>query len=201
MSESPPSPHILLSISSFIPFINISLLIYDLQSKDWINTYYILKGFLKARRPHKVSNEIKCTNEKMTWNTQHTNLSSYVPKTNVDHTIISQGTGIRTLDHSATTPRANNVRIRTKIHVKHVRVPKWVVRILSGSPGLSGAPRVFTLIGALMVLCHVKLLKVCERKTASNLECILSLMLHCVRIHPNAIQLKQHYFNPCDIIL
>ncbi len=31
-----------------------SLLIYDLQSEDWINTYYMLKGFLKARRPPKV---------------------------------------------------------------------------------------------------------------------------------------------------
>ncbi len=28
----------------------ISLLIYDLQSEDWINTYYMLKGFLKAHR-------------------------------------------------------------------------------------------------------------------------------------------------------
>ncbi len=64
-----------------------SLLIYDLQSEDWINTYYMLKGFLKARRPSKVSNEMKCTNEKMRWNTQDTNLSSYVPKANVDHTI------------------------------------------------------------------------------------------------------------------
>ncbi len=35
----------------------------------------------------------------MTWNT---NLSNYVPKTNVDHTISGQLTGIRTLDHSAT---------------------------------------------------------------------------------------------------
>ncbi len=33
------------------------------------------------------------------------NLSSYVPKANVDHTISGQGTGIDTLDHSATTPR------------------------------------------------------------------------------------------------
>ncbi len=27
------------------------MLIYDLQSKDWRNTYYMLKGFLKACRP------------------------------------------------------------------------------------------------------------------------------------------------------
>ncbi len=43
----------------------ISLLIYDLQSKDWINAYYMLKRFLKAHMPPKVSNEMKCTNEKM----------------------------------------------------------------------------------------------------------------------------------------
>ncbi len=34
------------------------------------------------------------------------NLSSYVPKANVDYTISGHGTGISTLDHSATTPRA-----------------------------------------------------------------------------------------------
>ncbi len=67
----------------------------------------MLKGFLKACRPPKVSNEMKCTNGKMTLNTQDTNLSSYVPKANVDHTISGQGTGISTLDHSATTSRAN----------------------------------------------------------------------------------------------
>ncbi len=68
----------------------------------------MLKGFLKARRPPKMSNKIKYTNEKMTRNTHDTNLSSYVPKAkaNVDHTISGQGTGISTLDHSATTPRA-----------------------------------------------------------------------------------------------
>ncbi len=66
----------------------------------------MLKGFLKARRPPKVSNEMKCRYEKMTWNTQDTNLSCYVPKANVDHTIGGQGTGISTLDHSATTPKA-----------------------------------------------------------------------------------------------
>ncbi len=36
-------------------------------------------------------------------------VSSYVPKANVDHTISGQGTGISTLDHSATIPRANIV--------------------------------------------------------------------------------------------
>ncbi len=62
----------------------------------------MLKGFLKAHRPPKVSNEIKCTNEKMTRNTQDMNLSWNVPKANVDHTISAQGTGIsilRPLDH------------------------------------------------------------------------------------------------------
>ncbi len=34
------------------------------------------------------------------------NLSSYEPKANVDHTRSGQGTGISTLDHSTTTPRA-----------------------------------------------------------------------------------------------
>ncbi len=50
------------------------------------------EGFLKARRPPKVSNEIKCINKKMTWNTQDMNLSWYVSKANVDHPIIGQGT-------------------------------------------------------------------------------------------------------------
>ncbi len=83
----------------------ISLLIYDLLSQLWINTYYMLKSFLKASRPPK--DEMKCANEKMTWNTQDTNLSSYMPKANVDHTISGQGTGISTLYHSPTTPREN----------------------------------------------------------------------------------------------
>ncbi len=65
----------------------------------------MLKGFLKAPRSPKVSNEMKWTNEKMRWNNQDANLSSYVPKANVDHTISDQGTGISTLDHLATTPR------------------------------------------------------------------------------------------------
>ncbi len=75
----------------------------------FINTYYKLKGLLKARRPPKVSNEMKCTDEKMTWNTQDTNMSSYVSKANVDHTTSGQGTGISTLDHSATTPRVMGI--------------------------------------------------------------------------------------------
>ncbi len=44
-------------------------------------------------------------------NTQNTNLSCYVPKSNMDHTISGQGTAINTLDHSATTPRFN-VKVR-----------------------------------------------------------------------------------------
>ncbi len=50
----------------------------------------MLKGFLKACRPPKVSNEMKCTNEKMTSNTQDKNPSWYVPKVNLDHTIRGQ---------------------------------------------------------------------------------------------------------------
>ncbi len=81
----------------------------------------MLNGFLKACRPPKVSNEMKCINEKMTWNTQDTNLSSYVPNANVNHTISGQGTGICTLDHSTTTPRAHpwkfpNVRTTSYVH-------------------------------------------------------------------------------------
>ncbi len=41
-----------------------SLLIYDLQCKDGINIYYMLKGFLRTCRPPNVSHEMKCTNEK-----------------------------------------------------------------------------------------------------------------------------------------
>ncbi len=72
-----------------------------------LNKYILYaKGFLKSNSPPKMSNEMKCTKEKMTWNIQDTNLSSYVPKANVDHTISGQGTVISTLDHLATTPRA-----------------------------------------------------------------------------------------------
>ncbi len=63
----------------------------------------MLKGFLKACRPN-VSNEMKCINEKMTYNIHDMNLSWYVPKANVDRTTRGQGTS--TLDYSATTPRA-----------------------------------------------------------------------------------------------
>ncbi len=64
----------------------------------------MLKGFLKALRPPKVSNGMKCTNDKMTCNTQDMNLSWYVPKANVDHTV--RGQGISTFDNTVTTPRA-----------------------------------------------------------------------------------------------
>ncbi len=73
---------------------------YDLQCRDWKNTYYMLNGFPK------VSSEVKCTNEKMTWNIQDTNLNWCVPKANVDHTINGQGTAISTLDNLATMPSA-----------------------------------------------------------------------------------------------
>ncbi len=61
---------------------------------------YILYGkcFLKAT---KVSNEMKCRNKRMTWNTQYTNLSWYMPKVNVDHTINGHGTAISTLAHTS----------------------------------------------------------------------------------------------------
>ncbi len=62
------------------------------NSKIESNTHYVLK----ARRPCKVSNEMKYRNEKMTWNTQDTNLSWYVTKANVDHTITGQQTSIST---------------------------------------------------------------------------------------------------------
>ncbi len=79
-------------VSSFFSYTGVLnmislLLIYDLQSKDWINTYYMLQGFLKAHMPPKVSDEMKCTNKKMIWNTQDTNLSWYLPNVNVDHII------------------------------------------------------------------------------------------------------------------
>ncbi len=43
----------------------------------------------------------------MTWNTQDMNLSWYVTKANVDHTISGQGTAISILDHSATIPKVS----------------------------------------------------------------------------------------------
>ncbi len=92
-------------MSNYVTGVISLLLIYDLQSEDWLNTHYMLKSILKVRKPPKMSNEMKCTNEKMTWHTQDTNLSWYMAKANVDHTISGQRTVISTLDHSATTPR------------------------------------------------------------------------------------------------
>ncbi len=77
------------------------------------------KGFLKVCMPPKMSNEIKCTNERMTWNTQDTNLSWYMPKANVDHTISGQGTAISNLDHSTTTLR---VYIMENISFTHTQI-------------------------------------------------------------------------------
>ncbi len=74
-------------------------------------TYYVLKGFLKASSPPKVSNEMKCTNKKMAWNTQDTNLGWYVPKANVDHTISGYETAVSTFDHPATS--ASNMTYST----------------------------------------------------------------------------------------
>ncbi len=51
--------HDLLLVSFLSEGLASLLLIYDLQSEDWINTYYMLKGFLKARRPPKVSKKMK----------------------------------------------------------------------------------------------------------------------------------------------
>ncbi len=42
----------------------------------------------------------------MTWNTKDTNLSWYVHKAHVDHTISGQETADSTLDHSDTTTSA-----------------------------------------------------------------------------------------------
>ncbi len=67
----------------------------------------MLKCFLKAPRPPKVSNEMICTIEKITCNAQDTNLSRYLLKTNVDHNLSGKGTATSSLDHSALTPRAN----------------------------------------------------------------------------------------------
>ncbi len=114
----------------FFFLIKMSSLIYDLQSKNWINTYYMLKGFLKARMPPKVSNEMKYTNEKMTWNTQNTNLSSYVPKANVGHTISGKGTSISTLDHSVTTPRAVHVCMKLILFKHYDNINKTFIRDL-----------------------------------------------------------------------
>ncbi len=55
-------------MSSRMPYVlgwviclSVLLLIYDFQSEDWINIYYMLKGFLKAHRPPKCH---------MKWNVQ-----------------------------------------------------------------------------------------------------------------------------------
>ncbi len=94
--------------------LKISLLIYDLQSEYWINTY-IVEGLSKGTQAtKKVSSEMKCINENMTWNTQDTNLSWCVPNAYVNHTIRGQGTAISTLGHSATTSRAQYTIISSK---------------------------------------------------------------------------------------
>ncbi len=46
------------------------------------------------------------------------NLSSYVPKANVDHTMSGQVTATNTLDHSATIPRAKSIGQRNSARVK-----------------------------------------------------------------------------------
>ncbi len=71
-----------LSVPSGLIIINI----YDLQSEDWINTYYD-EGHSMGTQATQSINEMKSTNEKMTLNTQDMNLSWYVPTANVDHTI------------------------------------------------------------------------------------------------------------------
>ncbi len=78
---------------------------------DWVS---------KGTQTTQSANEIKCTNEKMTCNTQDINLSWYVPKANVDHTVRGQGTS--TLDHSATTPR-----VCCLISVLSLSVAFWLV--------------------------------------------------------------------------
>ncbi len=72
-----------------------------------LNKYILYgKGFLK---PRMATQSVKW-NEMYKWKDdmkhQGMNLSWYVPKDNVDHTISGQGTAVSTLDHSATTPRA-----------------------------------------------------------------------------------------------
>ncbi len=79
-----------------------SLLIYDLESESGINTYYMLDGFLKANRPPKISNEMKCTKNDMKYPGYEIEL---VCAKGMDHTKSGQGPAISTLDHSATTPK------------------------------------------------------------------------------------------------
>ncbi len=89
---------------------------------------------------------MKCTNEKMTWNTEDTNLSWYVPKANVDHTISGQGTAVSTLSHLATTTRmsirftlicfAVSIKLTTMFFTIYKHNTGSVSRFLAYSPGL-----------------------------------------------------------------
>ncbi len=83
-------------------FINIWFAIWRLNK-------YILyaKGLSKGAQATQSVKWNEMYKWKMIWNTQDTNLSNYVSKANVDHTISGQGTGISTVDHVATTPRAH----------------------------------------------------------------------------------------------
>ncbi len=78
-----------------------SLLIYDLQSKDWINTYYMLKGTQATQSVN--------WNEMYKWK-DDMKYPGYEPEQLCAHTISGQGTGISTIDHSATTPRAMKLK-------------------------------------------------------------------------------------------
>ncbi len=73
-----------------------------------LNKYILYAdGLSKGMQASQRVNEMKCTNEKMTCNIQDTNLSCYVPKANVDHTVRGEGTS--TVDQLANTPRAKTV--------------------------------------------------------------------------------------------
>ncbi len=69
----------------------------------------------------------------MTWNTctQDMNLSWYVPKTNVDHTISGQGTATSTLHHLVTTPRVELADIYQQLLLACLHMCIW--RILKYS--------------------------------------------------------------------
>ncbi len=92
-------------------------------NKDILYTKRLSKGTLATQSV----NEMKCTNEKRTRNTQDTNLSWYVPNANVDHTVRGQGTN--TLDHSTTTPRSClNLNLKTSIasyRISWMGFPWW----------------------------------------------------------------------------
>ncbi len=78
----------------------INLFINILFAIRILNKYILYtEGLSKGTQ---ATQSVKCTNEKITCNTQDMNLSWYVPKANVDHTIRGQGTS--TVDHLATTP-------------------------------------------------------------------------------------------------